>query len=120
MKYLLSIAVVAVALCTSTPSNAQSLLTWDSPVNVTAAAGALTKSGGCDLCPDAGAHSRGQITADGYAEFVVGSVARLSAGLNTDVSPSTDASMDYAFKEFRGDASLLASATPEVLEIGCI
>src|SRR3954469_4272238 len=84
----------AVALCSAAPLHAQTA--WDQPVNVTAAAGTLTKSGGCDGCPDAGAHSTGQITGDGYAEFVAVAGHRVVAGLATDLSASTQNPIDYA------------------------
>src|SRR3982751_4993775 len=86
----------AVALCSAAPLHAQTA--WDQPVNVTADAGTLTKSGGCDLCPDAGAHSSALITGDGYAEFVAVGGHRVTAGLSTDLSSSTSiATMAYAF-----------------------
>ncbi len=114
MKYLLSVATVAIALCTATPSIAQPLSAWDSAINVTAADGTLTKSGGCDLCADAGAHSRGQITGDGFGEFVVGAVSRLTAGLSSDLSSSTaEGSMDYA-------VSLSATGAYDIRERGVV
>src|ERR1051326_6786289 len=81
---------IALAVCVSTTVSAQTLATWDSPVQVTAAAGSLTKSSGCDGCADSGAHSTAQLTSgDGYAEFVAPSLSRLFAGLGADLSAPT-------------------------------
>src|SRR3954469_12835552 len=86
----------AVALCSAAPLHAQTA--WDQPVNVTATPGTLTKSGGCDGCPDAGAHGTSQITNDGYAEFVAAAGHFLAAGLGSDLSASTSyTAIDYAF-----------------------
>ena len=43
---------------------------WMYTVNVTASGSSLTKSGGCDGCPDASAVSSGQVTGNGIAQFV--------------------------------------------------
>jgi len=100
----------AVALCSAAPVHAQTA--WDQPVNVTADAATLTKSGGCDFCPDAGAHSGALITGDGYAEFVAVGGHRVTAGLSTDISASTSvATMGYAF-------SLWPNGAFEIRELG--
>src|SRR5688500_19670022 len=89
---------VAAAVCSTTPLTAQTLTTWDAPVKVIASTGSLTKSAGCEGCPDSGAHSATQLTGDGYAEFVPAAGQRLIAGLGGDLSAATDAStIDYAF-----------------------
>src|SRR5207244_9435245 len=89
---------MAVALCSAAPLTAQTLTSWDAPVKVTFSDGSLTKSAGCEGCPDSGAHSAIQLTGDGYAEFVPGTDQRLMAGLGSDLSASTDSStIDYAF-----------------------
>src|SRR5215471_12910524 len=88
----------ALAVCTAAPLTAQTLTTWNSPVNVTASAGTLTKSGGCDGCPDSGAHSTTQLSGDGYAEFVPAAGTLMMAGLSADLSASTSPStMNFAF-----------------------
>src|SRR4051812_37740901 len=98
MKLQISLLSVALAVCTATPLAAQSLTTWVSPVKVTAATGALTKSSGCDGCADAGARSTNEISADGYAEFVAPALTRLVAGLGADLSASTASStINYGF-----------------------
>jgi hypothetical protein len=67
-------------------------------VNVATTDGALTKSGGCDSCPDSGAHSAATLTGDGYAEFIPAAGHRMAAALSTDLSASTGGeSMNYAF-----------------------
>jgi hypothetical protein len=99
MKLQNSLLSVAVAVCTVEPLWAQTLTTWDSPVKVTAAQGALTKSAGCAGCPDSGALSTGRFTSgDGHAEFVAPAIAELYAGLGADVSASTSSSaINHAF-----------------------
>src|SRR6185503_7433030 len=78
--------------------------TWDSPVKVLASTGSLTKSAGCEGCPDAGAHSAVQLTRDGYVEFVPSAGHRIMAGLGRDLSASTDVStIDYAFSLWPGN-----------------
>src|SRR5437762_2624528 len=94
----------AVALCAAAPLTAQTLTPWDSPVKVLASTGSLTKSAGCEGCPDAGAHSTVQLTRDGYVEFVPSAGHRIIAGLGRDLSASTDAStIDYAFSLWPGN-----------------
>jgi hypothetical protein len=89
---------LAVAVSSASPLTAQTLTSWDAPVKVVAASGSLTKSAGCEGCPDSGAHSATQLTGDGYAEFVPAAGQRLIAGLGGDLSAATDAStIDYAF-----------------------
>src|SRR3954462_15061793 len=88
----------AVALFTAAPVGAQTLAEWDQPVNVAAPDGALTKTAGCNLCPDAGAHSSMRLTPAGYAEFIPASGQRLSAGLTIEAVPLVNGSLvDYAF-----------------------
>jgi hypothetical protein len=102
-KVLLLAAACAVAGAPSV--SAQTPVTWESPVNVTASPGALAKSGGCNGCPDSGAHSTQQLTADGYADLVPGFDQRSFAGLSTDLSASTSSStINYAFSFWPGGA----------------
>src|SRR5215218_8676851 len=87
----------ALALFTAAPSTAQTLTAWDQPINVSATDGTLVKTGGCDGCPDAGAHSRTLLSADGYAEFTAVAGHLATAGLGSDLSSSTAlASIEYA------------------------
>jgi hypothetical protein len=98
MKRSLLLLSLAAALCTPAPAIAQTLATWNQPVNVTAADGSLLKSGGCDLCPDAGAYSSTRIADAGYTEFVPASGFRLTAGLTAEGTPATDGLLvDYQF-----------------------
>src|SRR5262245_39156314 len=107
-----SLLVAAIAVCSTGSLAAQSATTWDFPVKVTATDGALTKSSGCEGCADSGAHSTGQITGDGYAEFVAPALTRLFAGLGADLTASTASStIDFAF-------SLWPSGAWEVRELG--
>ena len=74
---------------------------WTDLVNVIAEGGDLEQvSGSCVGCADAGAHSTQQITGDGYFEFTIASSANhfVYAGLNTDASASTSATMPFALE----------------------
>jgi putative Ig domain-containing protein len=105
MKPSILLAGVALAVCTAAPLTAQTLASWEAPVNVVAVDGSLTKSGGCEGCPDSGAHSVTRLTGDGYVEFVPAANQRIMAGLGTDLSASTDsATIDYAFSLWPGGA----------------
>src|SRR5829696_8539769 len=98
MKRSILLAAMAAALCTAAPLVAQTLTSWDSPVNVVATDGSITKSAGCAGCPDSGAHSATLLTGDGYAEFTPAAGHRLYAGLSTDLSAATSSStIDFAF-----------------------
>jgi len=104
MKLNIPLLVAACAVATAQPLFAQTSVTWQYPVNVAASPGALAKSGGCDGCPDSGAHSTQQLTADGYADLVPGD-GRFFAGLGTDLSSSTSsATINYAFSFWPGGA----------------
>lgn len=96
---------LAAAVCAAAPLSAQTLTSWDAPVKVVAADGSLTKSSGCEGCPDSGAHSTAQLTGEGYAEFVPAADQRLIAGLGGDLSAATDSStIDFAFSLWPGGA----------------
>src|SRR5690606_17549612 len=68
------------------PAGPQSV-SWTELSNVTAAAGKLVKTAGCDGCPDAGARSAQQIdSGDGYLEFTATESGPIrSAGLASGV-----------------------------------
>jgi hypothetical protein len=97
MKSHLFFLGAALALSSAAPASAQTPASWAQPVNVTTTDGTLTKSGGCDLCPDSGAHSAAILTGNGFVEFIPAAGHRITAGLNTDLSASTHWSMDYSF-----------------------
>ena len=103
MKLINILTGTAIALCSVTPLTAQTLTAWASPVKAIATDGSLVKSGGCDGCPDAGAHSATILAEDGYVEFVPAANARIIAGLSADQSASTSsATIDYAFSFWPG------------------
>jgi hypothetical protein len=103
MKTRILLIGVAAAVCSAAPLAAQTLTGWDAPIKVVAADGSLTKSAGCEGCPDSGAHSAIQLTGDGYAEFVPGANQRIIAGLGGDLSAATASStIDYAFSLWPG------------------
>jgi hypothetical protein len=102
----------ALALYAATPLTAQTLSSWTDPVNVAASAGTLTKSGGCDGCPDSGAFSTMQLTGDGYAEFIPAAGSRLYGGLGNDLTASTSSLMiNYSF-------SIWPTGAYEIRELG--
>lgn len=112
MKLHISLFWVALAVCSAAPLAAQTPAAWEAPVKVLFTDGALTKSGGCEGCPDSGAHTVTQLNGDGAADFVPAFGHRIIAGLGTDLSASTDASaIDYAF-------SLWSGGTWEIRERG--
>ena len=90
----------------------RSPITWTFPVNVTTAPGSLTKSGGCEGCPDSGARSTALVDADGFAEFIAQPGHRITAGLSSDLSAATGVmTMNYAF-------SLWPNGSWEIRELG--
>ena len=105
MKPIVPLLVAACAVLVAPLASAQTSATWQSPVNVSASPGALQKSGGCDGCPDSGAHSSQALSGDGYVDFVPGTDQRFYAGLTTDLSSSTaSTTMNYAFSFWAGGA----------------
>ena len=67
----------------STPSRAQTAITWTNLVNVAVAGTIVEKTAGCDGCQDAGATSSELLSADGYMEFTVGELNTMwMAGLS--------------------------------------
>jgi hypothetical protein len=110
---ILSSLGIAAALCAAAPARAQSVDGfWSNTVNVVVAGSTITKTSGCDQCPDAGAISGARLSGDGYAEFVAAAGHRVTAGLSSDLSASTSvATIDHAF-------SLWPSGTYEIRERG--
>jgi hypothetical protein len=79
-------------------SNPSGPVAWTATVNVTVSGAAVTKTSGCNGCPDAGAISEQQISNGGWFEFVPTLGGRLYAGLNADGWTSADAnSIAHAF-----------------------
>lgn len=113
---------VALALFLATPAAAQTPAAWEQAVNVAAASGALTKTGGCNQCPDAGAFSLARLSDAGYAEFTPASGHRLAVGLTAEAVPATNGQLvDYSFSlwpngvfeirergEYRGEGAFAA------------
>jgi len=104
MKFSLSLCGVALALSAATSASAQSLATWTQPVNVAATDGALTKTAGCDGCPDAGAHAAVSITGDGYVEYAPSSGYLVSAGLSAGATAAPSTAIDFAFNTWPSGA----------------
>jgi len=80
--------------------SAPASITWTSPVNVTATAGSLAKTAGCDGCNDAGAASQQQITgANGYAQFTAGATGPLRvAGLSQSFSATNPNTIAFGIR----------------------
>jgi photosystem II stability/assembly factor-like uncharacterized protein len=88
-------------------------VSWTNIVRVAPDAIGISKSAGCNMCPDAGALSEQAVTGEGgYIEFYAIAGSRFYAGLSADRSSSTDpAAIDFAF-------SIWPSNTWEIRERG--
>ncbi len=83
----------------STPSRAQTAITWTNLVNVAVAGMIVEKTAGCDGCQDAGATSSEQLSADGYMQFTVGELNTMwMAGLSHGNDDTTYADIDFGFR----------------------
>ena len=71
-------------------------------MNVATTDGALTKTAGCDGCPDAGARAAVSITGDGYVEYSPVPGYLVSAGLSADPAAPLSAPYDFAFNTWPG------------------
>jgi hypothetical protein len=93
------------------PSNGTPVI-WTSLVNVTVTGSTLTKTGGCDGCPDAGAISQQQIASgDGYVELTASELPTFRAfGLSNGNPGTTLAEIKFALR--------LQNGTIEVRESG--
>jgi hypothetical protein len=93
------LATIALTLASppSTAAQSASPVEWIEAVKVAAAAGEVTKTAGCNECPDAGAVSAAQLTGDGFIEFTALPGHRILAGLGSDLSASTSLATDFAF-----------------------
>ena len=93
-------AVVFVgSLVTAQLSAAQGPVQWTNLVKTTVGpSGVIQKSTGCGGCPDAGATSVQTIGGNGYVELTPAAGQRVTAGLGTTPTASTDpALIDYGF-----------------------
>jgi hypothetical protein len=66
--------------------------------------GAVTKTGGCDGCPDSGARGAAAITGDGYAEYAPAAGHLLTGGLTADPSAPFSTPIDFAFTSWPSGA----------------
>jgi endonuclease/exonuclease/phosphatase family metal-dependent hydrolase len=89
-------ALIALSL-PSPASAAPAAVAWTGFVNASASGSALSKTGGCASCYDAGAFSQQQLTS-GSVTFSVPAGQALFAGLGHDTSTSTSYAIDYAFR----------------------
>ena len=104
MKASISLCGLALALCAASPVSAQTLATWTQTANVAATDGALTKTGGCDGCPDAGARASVSITGDGYVEYAPSTGYLVSAGLSASATAPLSTAIDFAFNTWPSGA----------------
>jgi hypothetical protein len=82
---------------TSPTGTAAQDVIWTNLVNVTASGNSLTKTSGCDGCPDAGATSQQQLNGDGYVEFsIVEANTERTIGLSNGNTDTTRADIDFA------------------------
>jgi hypothetical protein len=80
---------------------------WMFTVNVTATGTSLTKTGGCDGCPDASAVSSGQITGSGIAQFVAAEAGTLRyVGLAYGGAGTAAGDINYAIRLQNGVAEV--------------
>ena len=83
----------------STPSRAQTPLTWTNLVNVAVTGTIAEKTAGCDGCQDAGATSVEQLSGDGYMEFTIGELNTMwMAGLSHGNDDTTYTDIDFGFR----------------------
>jgi len=83
---------------------------WMYTVNVTASGNSLTKTGGCDGCPDASAVSSGQVTGNGIAQFVAAEASTLRyVGLGYGGPGTAPGDINYAIRLQSGVAEVRES-----------
>jgi hypothetical protein len=83
----------------TSPSGAQTSITWTNLVNASVNGEVLEKTAGCDGCQDAGATSVEQLSTDGYVEFTVGELNTMwSAGLSHGNDDTTYSDIDFGFR----------------------
>jgi hypothetical protein len=97
MRLSTSLAGLALAVCSATPVHAQTPASWALVVKAAAVEGTVTKTGGCDGCPDAGARGADAITTEGYVEYAPAAGHFLTAGLIADTAAPISTAPDYAF-----------------------
>jgi hypothetical protein len=91
-------AAIFLSIFTS-PSRAQTSITWTNLVNATVNAAVVQKTAGCDGCQDAGSTSVEQLSTDGYVEFTVGELNTMwLAGLSHGDDDTTYADIDFGFR----------------------
>ena len=98
MRLSTSLAGLALAVCAATASvHAETPASWALVVKAAAVDGTVTKTSGCDGCPDAGARAAVAITTEGYAQYVPAAGQFISAGLIADTSAPIATALDYSF-----------------------
>ena len=99
------LAVLPLALVWPAGANGQtntSPIQWTQLVKAAATSGSISKTAGCNDCPDAGGISAAQLTGDGFVEFAPLTGHRVLAGLGSDLSESTSLVTDFAFSFWPG------------------
>jgi hypothetical protein len=93
---------------------------WMFTVNVAATETTLTKTGGCDGCPDASAVSSGQVATSGLAQFVAAEASTLRyAGLAYGGPGTAPGDLNYAIRLQNGVAEVRENNTYRA-EIGFV
>jgi hypothetical protein len=99
---------------TPTPSPAPSVgeVQWLFTANVAATGTSLTKTAGCDGCPDASGVSSGQVTGNGIAQFVATETSTLRyAGLGYGGAGTAPGDITFAIRLQNGVAEVRESNT---------
>jgi hypothetical protein len=93
-----SFAVICLFAFTS-PSGAQTPITWTNLVNVAVNGAVVEKTAGCDGCQDAGATSVEQLSSDGYITFTVGELNTMwMAGLSHGNDDTSYSDINFGFR----------------------
>ena len=81
---------------------------WTNPVNVAVSGNAITKTGGCDGCWDAGASSQQAITSgDGSVEFMLSPGASASVGLTAPNTGTSAGTIAFGLRYYPGSPGVV-------------
>jgi hypothetical protein len=94
---LLAVLTLHIALPAHSAAQTTSPVAWTQVVRAAADSGSITKTSGCNDCPDAGGVSTAQLAGDGFVEFAPAAGHRLLAGLGVDLSSNTALTTEFAF-----------------------
>lgn len=103
-RALVLLAVLSVHLASPADAATQdsSAVEWTQVVRATVGSGSITKSAGCNDCPDSGGISTTPLTGDGFVEFAPAAGHRILAGLGSDLTAATGLTTEFAFSFWPG------------------